>query len=435
MISSILLFLTVLALFLSYFFVKDIFSPLKFYFIFLMVFCFDVFTSPQIPEMYFVYTFYLILGVVLLPIEVYYLKGFLKRVSLFKRKNELKVIVAQRSLYKICIISILPVVAQLYLFDLMGGFDEYLFSIAHRIQEWQGLGPIISIKKLIFPLNIFFALILLLGKFRNRKKWLLAFFLHTTVTITIGFLSGSRSLVLNIFLYYIILFHYLRKNFNPILVSSLGVVFLVSASVLNFFRHSTGLKTISEGSQVKFEDINFENNFYSTYNYGIIPIEGIYKTKYPSRSYQFGLTYISAFTNYIPRALWPDKPSSGGVLITKHIQNSQYKGTTHYSTGLVAEGVINFGYYYGYLAAAFILFTFAAIIFFVYKKIYIRLQLYLANQRSNRNIILWFYAMLQVQQVLGAATFGEFTNIVFTTTFNLITFFVLFKIVFSRISY
>lgn len=61
-----------------------------------------------------------------------------------------------------------------------------------------------------------------------------------------------------------------------------------------------------------------------------------------------GETFAAAITAFIPRSIWPDKPLGGGPFIRNLIKPGTYdfnsgKSLTSYTTGMVAEGYINFG--------------------------------------------------------------------------------------------
>lgn len=61
-----------------------------------------------------------------------------------------------------------------------------------------------------------------------------------------------------------------------------------------------------------------------------------------------GVTFAAAATAFIPRSIWPGKPLGGGPFIRNLIKPGTYdfnsgKALTSYTTGIVAEGFINFG--------------------------------------------------------------------------------------------
>jgi hypothetical protein len=77
--------------------------------------------------------------------------------------------------------------------------------------------------------------------------------------------------------------------------------------------------------------------------------EGTYKIHY-------GSNYISQFVNFVPRTFWPNKPLIGwdyAIARGYGIGESEEEGVyATISTGVIGQGVINFGPYFGVLAAA-----------------------------------------------------------------------------------
>ena len=62
---------------------------------------------------------------------------------------------------------------------------------------------------------------------------------------------------------------------------------------------------------------------------------------------QYGNTFLSAITIFVPRAIFPDKLKTGGEVLTQYSQGSAYTGTVNYSPGLFVESILNFGYFFG----------------------------------------------------------------------------------------
>ncbi len=62
---------------------------------------------------------------------------------------------------------------------------------------------------------------------------------------------------------------------------------------------------------------------------------------------QLGITYIAAFTNFVPRSIWPEKPLGAGPRIKNIIYPGSYlvgqKGNSSITTGLFTEAYLNFG--------------------------------------------------------------------------------------------
>jgi hypothetical protein len=68
-----------------------------------------------------------------------------------------------------------------------------------------------------------------------------------------------------------------------------------------------------------------------------------------------GLTFLAAATSFVPRSIWNEKPYGGGPFIRNLIRPGTYNPNsglplTSYTTGLPAEGFMNFGHI-GFLLA------------------------------------------------------------------------------------
>lgn len=63
--------------------------------------------------------------------------------------------------------------------------------------------------------------------------------------------------------------------------------------------------------------------------------------------YQFGVTYVAAATNIIPRAVWSGKPLGGGPRLINMVRPNSYiigqAGNNSLTTGLLTEARMNFG--------------------------------------------------------------------------------------------
>jgi len=66
-----------------------------------------------------------------------------------------------------------------------------------------------------------------------------------------------------------------------------------------------------------------------------------------SFDYQFGISYIAAITNFIPRSIWSDKPLGAGPRLRNAIYPGSYvvgrEGNSSITTGLFTEAYLNFG--------------------------------------------------------------------------------------------
>ncbi|MEM1154332.1 MAG: hypothetical protein AAGI44_09330 [Pseudomonadota bacterium] len=72
----------------------------------------------------------------------------------------------------------------------------------------------------------------------------------------------------------------------------------------------------------------------------------------------WGARYFAELVNPVPRALWPSKPTIGldyAVARGQVVRGSDGAVTATISTGVIGQGVNNFGIYFGPLAAAFLM--------------------------------------------------------------------------------
>src|SRR5207247_1379491 len=135
--------------------------------------------------------------------------------------------------------------------------------------------------------------------------------------------------------------HYLVKRASLRWLVVVGASALIVASILGVAREGVaigdeGLVTgLSESKEAE-SSLSF-----AWATYGTMPLELVLEAPYVNLHY--GFTYLTWITNAIPRAFWPDKPDSGGVVLTKEYTGDSWGGSSHLSTGLLPEAVITFG--------------------------------------------------------------------------------------------
>lgn len=408
----------------SYVMNRDLFSPVKFYFIALITYFFDIFLNQQIDEVYFSYSLYLFFGLILIFIEAKMLVNFNSVIEKFK-KRKLPVLHNPIKIFStLFLISIIPIAAQLYLISLMGGIELYFISMKLRVEAWLGLGHIIIFRDLMSIVNLFFFILLICFDFKHKKVVVYLYVVHFMLTIGIGILSGSRSGILNTFLLNLMIFHYMIKKIKPILLIPFFIFFLVGASFLEDVREQFRINDV-EGVKLVNEDSEFSETLSntSTFIYGIIPLDIIYQDKFTNL--QYGLTYLTTFSNYIPRNFWPGKPDTGGVIITKFKKKGSYEGTTNYSPGLIGEGIINFGYIIGPFFAFLFLVLVSNLVIKSYRNLARYLQKHIQTNFSDLNyniIIRSFFLLVIVQQIIGNLTVAESNNIGFNLIKQLLFF-------------
>jgi hypothetical protein len=106
---------------------------------------------------------------------------------------------------------------------------------------------------------------------------------------------------------------------------------------------------------------------------------------------QYGSDYIAQFLNFVPRAIWPNKPLLGidyAIARGFGTSSTDIGVTATVSTGLIGQGIVNFGPYFGSLAPAFLLALWAAFLARLWSQRYsiLRLCLFLVGLGTTFNL-------------------------------------------------
>ncbi|WP_203250251.1 hypothetical protein [Cysteiniphilum marinum] len=219
----------------------------------------------------------------------------------------------------------------------------------------------------------------------------------------IAFSSGSRGDFFRLILFIIISCHYFIrpiKIWEYIVAACLGVIVLNASVVMRdnlsgVLTGSVGLETIIN----KMMD-NYSQASSIQGNYGVTPLNIIYEHDFDNL--QYGMTYVSAITNLIPREIFPAKPESGGTVLTHIIHKGDL--TSAYSPGVIAEGILNFGYSIGPVFGLILLF----VVNYILVYIYIRFRLAL-RARFSLPIVDWGVLYLFSVMLCALMFYSEFT--------------------------
>ena len=189
-----------------------------------------------------------------------------------------------------------------------------------------------------------------------------------------------------------------------------------------------------ENGKMSDEDLLESLKERSTSIYGIIPLNIIYSSEF--NNFQYGLTYLTSVSNFIPKFIWPGKPASSGIILTKFYWGANYEGSTNFSTGIVAEGVMN----YGYALGPFIGFFLGLILAYNILKVFRLLRRYLKKSIIDNSvkikyekIIKYIFLIIVLLPQIGNATMSESNNLGFNfikqILFYLIIDFLIFKLI------
>ena len=106
---------------------------------------------------------------------------------------------------------------------------------------------------------------------------------------------------------------------------------------------------------------------------------------------QYGGDYIAQFLNFVPRAIWSNKPLLGieyAIARGFGTTNTDIGVSATVSTGLIGQGLVNFGPYFGPLAPAFLLALWAGFLARLWSQRYsvLRLCLFLVGLGTTFNL-------------------------------------------------
>lgn len=376
---------------------RDIFSPVKLYLLTLGVYFSDLFVHEYFTEIYLTYILYVLMGFALAMLEAKY-KAKASSVP------ESPKLLANSHLIRITILlwllTAIPLAAQLYLISYMGGFEQYLAKLGFRVLEWQGLGHVTTGIKFINIITIFYFGAGLVAKLKRPKLWWALFGLHFLIFLSMGLLSGSRGF-LEIIITMLILYHYLRRSITIKAAVSIGLVLFLAATAIGIARN--GFKVDEGKIKTGFNYGDSDRLKLRQGDYGIQPLDLVYSQEL--QELQFGKTFLTIITNFVPRTLWPGKPDSGGLVLTKQFTGDAWDGASNLSTGMIAESIINFGYVSGVIIGSVLLFG----SMFLIIKSYFRIRSAPLGQNAMKAVLMMLLYTYTMKTVVGLVL-TEFTN-------------------------
>jgi hypothetical protein len=150
----------------------------------------------------------------------------------------------------------------------------------------------------------------------------------------------------------VVIYHYVRNNINIFKALMAFSCVVIMAMVLGTIRDGYNVTDgdFSSGINLQEKILNSSN-----FTYGTKPIQLLLNLD-GTYDYKLGQTYLTVFTNLIPRNLWESKPDPGGIIFTRDILGDPFGGFSYYSTGIFGEAFINFGLLVGIFFAVIQLF-------------------------------------------------------------------------------
>jgi hypothetical protein len=302
-------------------------------------------------------------------------------------------------IYKLVWLASVPGISVMiyFIYD-AGGLAEYISALYTRVSEWRGRGYLTVLFNMIPTLNLIYFASIIANK--KRKPVDIVFFIvFFNIFVTIGLLTASRSYIAVTLLGMILVWSYIIK---PIKISMLvwfaTFIILISGLIGGLRNNEYSL------SELNFQTLSevYENEQTA---YGINPLEIIFESD--EKVVLGGLSYVTLFTNFIPRIIWQDKPDTAGIIFTKLYTDDQ-TGLSYIATGAVAEAVLNFGKSFGPIIGLII--NFIVLVFgCVYYSRNFTQRIISKNKKKLTifTLVSYFYITLSFARF----SYGEFTDI------------------------
>jgi hypothetical protein len=309
------------------------------------------------------------------------------------------------------LLSLIPLLIQFWVVYMSGGFMSFIGNLGGRVEWMSGMGPLLILLRMLPVINMCYLGILLSR--RTIGLWSATFgILHTLLCVGNGLLVGSRSSSMFPLVFAVIAYHYCRKRFSIFTLACLCFGFTISAAYLGAVRET--LK-VDSGEIILAKAEGASDYRWSNFVYGLMGVDVVSEAGVVHP--QYGMTYLTAFTNFIPRKIWPGKPDTGGVIFTKEYLGDMWGGASYATPGIFGEAMMNFGLNFGLLIGVCILLVCFMFNCTLYRNV---VRGYASGSRSD----LWFFVVLYFcgLQFTNGLLVGEFSNI--TIGFMINVFFV-----------
>ncbi|MDH3380270.1 MAG: hypothetical protein OEQ39_25400, partial [Gammaproteobacteria bacterium] len=324
-----------------------------------------------------------------------------KDLNIVARRPTAAVNVQSHAFWLIWIATLLPISSLAYLIYDSGSLLAYVLRTTVLVQEFRGAGIYIAAIKLMVPLNGLYWICLLLRDNPRRSERLI-FVVHLVLLILLTAATGSRGTILTGFVILILAYHLLKRPLSGYVLGLAATMLILTAGILGVVRSNYSvtdeaivMKSLEVGDYAK---LGFTD-------YGIAPLE--LALNQPGVHRALGSTYASAITNFVPRRLWPDKLTTGGVYLTEKYADNRWGGTSYLSTGAITEGIINFGYVPGILVA----FGFFVLVYLAFLARY-SFRAYCFSGPHEASIAMRAFVVVNLTILLPNFLIGEFTNMV-----------------------
>jgi oligosaccharide repeat unit polymerase len=310
--------------------------------------------------------------------------------------------------------TLIPLIGLVYTIYTFEGLTNQLAASKEGGEVLSGYGFWLLLQSFIYPINIFYAALIFKNNLLSKNK--LSFFFHIILVFVIAILSLSRGSLLVHILFIIMLYHYLVRKFFIYQLILFAIVLLGAASIYEAARVAIYFK---ENSDISF---NFKEEIISiqwTFG-GLFPVSKILSSAIFHEPLSLGSTYIAGITRFLPLNFFPNKLAGGGELFTENYASNIYNYGHHFSGGLLAEAIINFGFIGGIIFSYVQLFVIGLVLIINYKKVMYALK------KKNGEFILIFY--LYCLWTFTLLIYGEFATFFYHFSIKVLVTIILFRI-------
>ncbi|MNK96209.1 hypothetical protein D3C87_1164790 [compost metagenome] len=387
----------------------DPFSPIKIYIVFNTFFYADIFFGEHN---------FLVRAIYLAQCSIILICGFFepKGVGLNWEGVRKQAVKTKKMVLLVWVLSVFPIATQLMVIGELGGVASAISNIALRVKYFEGRGYILIINSSFIVLNLIHFCAVLISK---SKRNLILYVFHFSILVLIGLLSGSRSFIVMTLLAAVVIYSYLFKRIKK---SKLLLIFFAFASLVAILGELRNTVSVAD-DVVSFENYGSSGGLEgSHFKYGLIPLDII--TASNLSELQWGKTYLSLLTNFIPRAINSDKLESGGVYFTRVYADNAWGGDSNLATGAVTEGIINFGFGFGLIFGLAGIFVFYILGILAYKKLILRGM----NEKTFMFLIPYIYFIL----LAARYSYSEFSYVIFSFVLTVIFPWYLFRFLYGK---
>ena len=215
---------------------RDIFSPLKFYYLYILCFFNDIYLNYSYDYTAFVYwgyLFFCLTGFLMTVYELFITAGIRKKWYIENSSLAFTLQNHSRVFLVIWLLSLIPLGLLFHLINSMGGLSNYIAR--NRLEFIFNNGISSTIIRFLPALNVVYALCLLFCRLPHRLFWWGIYFFHLLLTCLVGLSSGGRTRTILPVITLMILYHYLVKRLSykvvlPVLL--IGIPFLITFGVV-----------------------------------------------------------------------------------------------------------------------------------------------------------------------------------------------------------